>query len=297
MDVYPRISDMSYRELQRACKDAGLPAIGKTAVLQKHLDDYRKNPRKALKRLAASKEKNKTGFIDWENSAAKEILLKDLEPEGRLYGNSLEAKDVFDDYTERYKYIFCDVPFSQFKAKYNETIKKAEAAQRRARSAQEEAWMKHDSRLYPRQTHNHRGEPIFDVDIEAKETLHYDIKHELHKRMTPKELWQYREVYSKYKLDTFRQRIYQYQKQVKCLNKPEKKPKEKDEFAAKRTPKERNQKDELAAKRTPKERKERDELAAKRTQKEVTSSKMKEGNRQRKQSRSKKRHGGPIHLG
>jgi hypothetical protein len=239
-DVDPRISAMSYRELQAKCKELGLPARGKTEVLQKNLDDYLINPRETLKRvMKEATKKNKNGFIDWKKSAARELLLEDLEPpKGWLYGvDTLDAKYVYDYYKAGHEEIFEEVPFSQFETRYNEAIKNA--SKRRARSTEEDAMLEHDRRLHPRQTHNHRGEPVFDMDEEAKAQLGEDIKNKLHKRMTPTELWQSREMYLKYKANIFKHRIYQYEKRVKFLNWLEKQRTERrDDFVAKRTPKE-----------------------------------------------------------
>jgi hypothetical protein len=73
------------------------------------------------------------------------------------------------------------------------------------------------------------------MDIEAKLQLRDDINNKLHKRMTPMELWEYRQVYAKYKLDKFRPHIYQEIRRVKMLNWLEKKRKEKrTEYMAKK---------------------------------------------------------------
>jgi SAP domain len=236
-DIDPRISALSYRELQAKCKEHALPATGKKTVLQKNLQDYLDNPRETLKRLAKDALKKKNGFVDWKNHAAKEIFIEDLEPGGWLHGvDDFEAEEVYNYYKATYQDIFDQVPFKQFETKYYEGIKKA--AKRRDRSAQEEKWLEEDRKLYPRQTHNHRGEPVFDMDEAAKSQLKEDIENKLHKKMEPIELWQFREVYRKYKLHKFRRRIYQYERRVKFLNYLEKKQKEKrNEFEEKMNPK------------------------------------------------------------
>lgn len=240
IDIDPRISSMSYRELQAKCKELGLPGRGKTEMLRRTLDDYLKDPRETLNRVAKeATKKKKNGWIDWKNSAAKEILLEDLEPpKGWLYGvDNLDATNVYEYYKAKHKEIFEEVPFAQFETRYKEAIQKA--AKRKDRSAEEEDMLKHDRRLHPRQTHNHRGEPVFDMDKAAKAQLKDDIHNKLHEQLSPMELWQSREVYSKYKLNKFRQRIYQYQRKVKFINWLERQRNEKrDDFAAARNPKE-----------------------------------------------------------
>lgn len=141
--------------------------------------------------------------------------MEDLEPGGWLYDLDEEARVVFDSYKAKLE-EFQDVPFDQFEVRYKEATKKA--AKRRARSAEEEVWLVRDRLLHPRQSHNHRGEPVFDMDIPAKEQLREDVKNKLHKRMTPSELWEYRDVYTKYKLNKFRPRIYQEIRRCKMLN-------------------------------------------------------------------------------
>jgi len=232
-------STMGYRELQRACKDIGFPATGTTQVLRKRIQDYVNNPAGVLERLRLAEEEKKkrerdakAKWVDWINHAAREILMEDLERGGWLYDLDEEARVVFDIYKQKQE-EFADIPFDQFALRYNEATKKA--AKRRARSAQEEEWLERDRLLHPRQSHNHRGEPVFDMDIEAKEQLRDDIKNKLHKQMEPMELWEHRPVYAKYKLDKFRPRIYQEIRRVKFLNWLEKqRTKKRKEYAKKK---------------------------------------------------------------
>ena len=124
-DVVPDLAAMNYRELQKACKDLGLPARGKTEVLRKQLEDYYNDPKGTLKQMAKDKVKKDRGWIDWQNSAAREIMMEDLEPGGWLYGeDDLDAKLVYDVYKSRQE-EFSDVPFDQFEARYNDATKKA----------------------------------------------------------------------------------------------------------------------------------------------------------------------------
>jgi hypothetical protein len=213
---------MAYRQLQKACKDIGLPGTGTTEVLRQRVQDYVNDPKGVLERLRLSKEEEekrkreaKALWVDWLNHPAREILLEDLERGGWLYGLEWDARILFDAYQAKQE-EFKDVPFDQFAERYKDAKKKA--TKRRARSAQEEEWLARDRLLHPRQTHNHRGEPVFDMDTAAKEQLRDDVKNELHKHMDPMELWEHREVYAKYKLDKFRQCIYQGIRRGKMLN-------------------------------------------------------------------------------
>ena len=146
-------SAMGYRDLQKACKDIGLPANGKTVVLRERVQEYVNDPLGLLERLRLSKEEEvnrkkeaKAKWVDWINHAAREILLEDLEPGGWLYNLDEEAQVVFDTYKARQE-EFDDVPFDQFEVRYKEATKKA--AKRQARSAEEEAWLVRDRLLHP----------------------------------------------------------------------------------------------------------------------------------------------------
>jgi hypothetical protein len=209
-------SSMSYRELQKACKAVGLPARAKTEELRKNLVDYIQNTSETLKRLG-KKIKTKDAWVSWKTHPAREIFNEDIEHKGWLYGKEDEdARDVYDIYRQKEKEAFREVPFDQFEEAFNRTMKKA--SKRRARSAQEEEWMKDDRMLHPRQSHNHRGEPVFDMDEEAKQQLREDIENRVHKGKNPYELHALRPVYQKYKLDKFRPRIYQEIRRVKFVN-------------------------------------------------------------------------------
>jgi hypothetical protein len=230
---------MGYRELQKACKAIGLPAKGKAQALRKVIQDYVNDPKGVTEQLRLAKEEKKdrqkqakSKWVDWINHAAREILMEDLEPGGWLYDLDEDAGVVFETYKAKQE-EFKDVPLDQFEVRYKDATKKA--AKRRARSAEEEEWLDRDRVLHPRQSHNHRGEPVFDIDIEAKLQLRADINNKLHRQMTPMELWEYRQVYGKYKLDKFRPHIYQEIRRVKMLNWLEKKRKEKRmEYKAKK---------------------------------------------------------------
>ena len=152
--------------------------------------------------------------------------MEDIEPGGWLYGKDDEdPRTVFEIYQSQHD-EFKNVSFEQFEKRFDEAIKKA--AKRRARSAEEEEFLRHDRLLHPRQSHNHRGEPVFDMDIDAKEQLQYDIEIGLHKQLKPEELWEFRPaIYKKYKLELFRPRIYQAIRKAKFINWLEKKRNEK----------------------------------------------------------------------
>ena len=275
---------MTYRQLQKACKEAGLPARGKTDVLRKNLEDYLKDPAEALSRLGKV-VKEKDAWVKWKEHPAREIFNIDIEQGGWLYGKDDEdARDVYEIYKEREPEAFKDVPFDQFKENFDTTMKKA--AKRRARSAEELEFMRHDRILHPRQTHNQRGEPVFDMDEEAKQQLREDIENKVHKGMKPSELHALRPVYQRYELHIFRPRIYQEIRRKKFINYLNKKRTEKrDAYKAKKAASEmkyeRKQK-KKEQKEQEKQKKER-EKQKKRAEKQAARSTQSESN---KRSRS-----------
>ena len=217
-------SSMTYKELQKACKERGIRAQGKTEVLRERLAHYLKDPAAAEAAMKAeAEEKNeqkkeaKKKWVEWKDHPAREILRDDLERNGWLYGqDDLDGKFVYQAYMQQQPEFFKSVPLDQFIDQYQKATKRA--AKRREKSAKEEEWLKHDRLIHPRNTHNARGEPVFDMDEEAKETLRFDVKYGLHETMEPMELHQYRPVYGKYKLDIFRPRIYQEIRRNKFIN-------------------------------------------------------------------------------
>jgi hypothetical protein len=143
--------------------------------------------------------------IKWRSSAAREIILEDLEPGGILYQqDSVPAAEVFEFY-ECFP-EFEDVKFEQFEARLKDH--RAQAARRILRSQREEACLRHDRLLHPRQTHNERGEPVFDM-TKAKELLQEDVKNKVHETMEARDLQLSRIEYRPFQAHIFSQRIKQ----------------------------------------------------------------------------------------
>jgi hypothetical protein len=153
--------------------------------------------------------------IEWRNSAAKLIIFMDLE-EGLLPvdENKLSAQDAWDLV---YKHIreFQNVPFAQFKARLKDHRAKVQTELNRA--CDDELAFAHDRRLHPRQTHNRRGELVFDM-TPAKELLREDIKNKKHEGMTPLSFQASRQEYYQFKPRQFKERIYQEVRYQKFLN-------------------------------------------------------------------------------
>jgi hypothetical protein len=144
--------------------------------------------------------------IDWRSSIAREILLSDLE-DGILSTDEkdLSAEEAWEK-CYRHFYEFRKVPFEQFKAKLKDHRNQVQRMINA--SAEEELALAHDRALHPQKTHNHRGEPVFDVS-RAKLLLREDVKNKLHTVMTPSELRESRNEYKLFKLEKFKERIFQ----------------------------------------------------------------------------------------
>ena len=152
--------------------------------------------------------------IDWRNSEAKDILVSDLEA-GIL---SLHAQDVSAEeaWITVYGRIgeFKDVPFRQFKARLQDH--RGAVQMRFNQSTRDQLAFEHDRLLYPRQTHNHRGEPVFDKSA-AQKLLRQDVKNNLHQNVTAKQLQAARPEYAPFDLDIFQHRIYQEERLQKFV--------------------------------------------------------------------------------
>jgi hypothetical protein len=78
-----------------------------------------------------------------------------------------------------------------------------------------EAFRLHRS-LHPQQTHDHKGQPIFDVHP-AKPLLQEDVRMKRHLEMSPMVLKTTRREYGDFDLQTFRQHIYQEVRRQKFI--------------------------------------------------------------------------------
>jgi hypothetical protein len=152
------------------------------------------------------KDKEKNGWItNWRNSAAGKVLIEDLEPGGLLFEkDDVSAEEAFGFY--RTLPEFASVVFSQFKerleAHRGQANAEAQVSQAEVRT------LAHDRVLFPRQGHNARGEPVFDMSA-AKPLLREDVANKLQMTMTPSELQATRQEYSAFKPYIFKQRIFQ----------------------------------------------------------------------------------------
>lgn len=89
------------------------------------------------------------GWINWQSSAAREIILEDLLPNGRLYGlNFVPGDELFQLYKKWEPLAFEKVVFSQFEARLKDHI--TDAAVRKEKAREKFIWLEHDRKLYPR---------------------------------------------------------------------------------------------------------------------------------------------------
>lgn len=95
---------------------------------------------------------------------------------------------------------------AKFKSRLLSMHKAIQEAKKRASA--DEASLLHDRLLYPRPTHNHRGEPLW-VDHEASELLEIDVGNNFYEGKQPEELWKSRLQYKDFLLETFRGHLYQ----------------------------------------------------------------------------------------
>jgi len=160
-------------------------------------------------------ESTNPDWIDWRNSEARQIILEDLE-EGilPLDANEVSAERAWDFYRHLPEFVGPGVVFSQFKERLKDHRKQVK--RRQDQSRRESQALAHDRQLYPRQMHNHRGEPVFDLS-NAKQLLHDDVKDKKHLSMTPSELQRTRREYMIFKPNKFKHRIYQEVRRQKFI--------------------------------------------------------------------------------
>jgi hypothetical protein len=153
-------------------------------------------------------------WIDWRTSAARQILMEDLEPEGILFGKDhVLAEKAWEFYSTLPE--FSRVVFTQFKVRIKDhrtqANKQSRASQRDVRA------LAHDRALYPRQGHNEHGERVFDLSA-ARKLLREDVHNNLHTTMVPSVFQQTRQEYSAFKPHIFKHRIYQEVRRQKYLH-------------------------------------------------------------------------------
>ena len=131
-------------------------------------------------------------FIDWRNSQAKVIVLKDLETGVvPLEEDKASAEEVWNTY-----YVnqpeFITVGFEQFKLRFKDHRKQIQKKQGHQR--QQMDILKRDRQLKPANLRDERGRKVFYL-TEAAEKLRQDVANEVHRTMTMTELFLSRDIY------------------------------------------------------------------------------------------------------
>ena len=88
-------------------------------------------------------------WIHWQSSAAREIILEDLLPNGRLAELKIvPTEHLLQLYKEWEPIAFERVVFSQFEARLKDHLN--DAAVRMEKAKRKDSWLEHDRKLYPR---------------------------------------------------------------------------------------------------------------------------------------------------
>jgi hypothetical protein len=149
---------------------------------------------------------NKTGWIKWLMSTARETILEDLcPPNGILFGkDQVDAKVVWNFYNSQPG--FEEVVFEQFCPRLNDHRKQASTLY--LRSPEEEVALVHHRSMYPWEQTNNMGQLVFHM-TQAGELIREDIKHSRHVGKTPSEFQMTRPKYQVFKKKRFKDCIYQ----------------------------------------------------------------------------------------
>ena len=178
---------------------------------RERLAGHRKQVRAKLTSAANKKPKK----INWMGSAARQILLDDLQPpHGILVGkDDVPAVHLWKFYKTQPG--FEKVPYKQFCVRLRDH--RNQMSGNYLLSCREEEFLGRDRKLYPRQTVNNRGEIVFDLHP-ARDLLRQDVANKLHLTMKPSELRRTRPEYKVFKKKIFKHRVYQTIRREKFIN-------------------------------------------------------------------------------
>jgi hypothetical protein len=120
----------------------------------------------------------------WKNSEAKELLRKALINGDISLDGSMKQQDVYGLFSTRPE-------FANY-ADYNAFLGRLHALQKQLNdeknAASDAAALAHDRQIFPKATHNHRGELRWEGS-EAERFLRLDIDDGNHERMKPQDLY------------------------------------------------------------------------------------------------------------
>jgi hypothetical protein len=158
----------------------------------------------------------KPGWVTWQSSSARAIILEDLLPGGPLFQcNNVPAAAILEWYNDKHPNQFDGIVLEQFAARLKDHRK--QGLEEYAAAQEEEEYLMHDRKLYPRATHNHRGKPVFDMSV-AKELLRADVKNREHEDKTAGELQVTRDEYKQFDPKVFQDRVLQEIRRSKYIH-------------------------------------------------------------------------------
>lgn len=150
----------------------------------------------------------------WKNCEAKRILYTDLLAGLLTTDNSvMGAKEVYELY-KREEPSFEKVSWKNFPERLKRLRNKV--TDKNDRSARDAAALQHDRTIYPKPTHNHRNEPIWEGSV-AQKFLEKDIDEGKHLLMEKKALFLSRPEYQLFDKNVFRGHVYQELKKRKFI--------------------------------------------------------------------------------
>lgn len=186
-----------------------------------------KNPRtkRFLRIMSSQKEREKHSLhtssvvvtimpkkkeITWKDSEAKRLLIKDLTS-----GNiPLDPKEMEPAQVYLQRPEFASFAYEHFRDRLRDLRAQIRASKHCASS--DSAALAHDRRIYPKKTHNHRGEPRWEGS-EAERLLKQDMDEGKNKTLKPIDLHQSRKEYKLYPLTVFRKHIDQEERRRKYI--------------------------------------------------------------------------------
>lgn len=169
----------------------------------------------AILRRNQNLEERRPKNIDWKNSAARDIIIQDLES-GLLSldRNEMPARMAWD---LMYKNMieFKDVLYTQFRDRLNDHRKVMSA--KKIESKRQLDLFNYSKTLHPPKEKNSKGEPIWE-NHPAQELLRKDVADMKHKEMKPQALQASRHEYQVFDSKVFRDHIYQEIRRNKFMN-------------------------------------------------------------------------------
>lgn len=154
--------------------------------------------------------------IDWGKSESKQIVLDDLEARVISLDNTDSAEDLYYGmYCNTPEFITEKVGFKQFRDRLRDHRKQVKV--KLEAPGWETAALAHDRLLFPKKTHNQRGEKIFYLS-EAYPLLIQDVVAKKHLQMKPSQLKASRPEYGDFSLAIFDQRIRQAVRKERLIN-------------------------------------------------------------------------------